>query len=137
MCMLASIAIDYRRRPDVVSRRIFVAAIVLLTFGAVHDFAQFQVNNQTRGRVNNVLYTSGKSGCINFAGTPGGIHAKSSMAMNSELRHAYAKSGAMPSDIRHGYAKLGPMDPRGGLSYIDYKPDYLNKQAPPSGIGAA
>jgi hypothetical protein len=114
----------------------------LLVAGAAGTWlcAQIAVNSQLSGgnarsvnaQVSTQVYGAGMSSSVRYAEQRG----KYSTPMNSEVRHAYWKSGALPSDVRMGYAALGPMNPSGPLAYIPPKPAYLNKPAavntPPS-----
>lgn len=90
--------------------------------------AQTRVDNRAgpvTNQVNTQLYSPGPSASVRYA------QSKSrSEPMDSELRHAYAKSGALPSDIRMGYAALGPMNPSGPLGYIPAKPNYGSSPGP-------
>jgi hypothetical protein len=113
------------RRP----RRAVAALFLILAVAAPRLVtAQFQVNPMVNTGVNRQIYgAGGPTGCINFAGTPGGIQAKSSQMMGSEFKYAAWSSGASRSDIRMNYAALGPRAQGGASSYINYTPSYMNK----------
>src|SRR3954452_8195980 len=106
-----------------------VVAVILLLIAAPRLVpAQYQVNPMASNSVNRAVYGGGgPSGCINFAGTPGGIQAKSSQAMLSENKYAAWSSGASRSDVKMGYNALGPRAAGGPQAYINYTPSYLAK----------
>ncbi len=111
-------------------RRSLVAVFLALAVAAPRLVtAQFQVNPMVNNSVNRQIYGGGPTGCINFAGTPGGTQAKSSQMMGSEFKYAAWSSGASRSDVRMGYAALGPRAEGGPSSYINYKPSYMNTGA--------
>ena len=114
-------------------------SIACLAGASLHLLAQYQVNPMVNNSVNTRLYGGGTSGSVRYAGVNPEIRSRTSVAMQSELRHAYWKSGATPSDVRMGYAALGPMTEGGPISYINYKPSYLSnsKAAPPPAGGSA
>ena len=103
-----------------------IVVVLLLAVAAPLVTAQYQVNTRVNNTVNRQVYSgSGPTGCINFAGTSGGIQAKSSQMMGSEFKYAAWTSGASRSDLRAGYAALGPHAAGGREAYINYKPAYL------------
>ncbi|HTL30375.1 MAG TPA: hypothetical protein VL282_14185, partial [Tepidisphaeraceae bacterium] len=100
-------------------------------------WAQYPARNvgQVNPQVNRAIYSGGPPQSIKYSG-----YRNSSVAMPSEVRHAYWKSGALPSDIRMGYAALGPMAPGGPLAYIPQAgPSYMPQRssAPPPAMGAS
>jgi hypothetical protein len=61
------------------------------------------------------------------------------MAMPSETRHAYWKSGDLPSQVKSGYNAIGPIPGSGAMPYINYTPSYLpdKKGAAPAVAGSS
>jgi hypothetical protein len=95
--------------------------VILTLAGALHVLAQMAVNT----RVNAPIYPPGTgSGSVRYS-------ASSSIAMPSEVRHAYWKSGSLPSDFKMGYAAIGPRPQGGAIRYVDYKPTYMDKKPGP------
>jgi hypothetical protein len=97
-----------------------VFAVVLLLNAAV-GVAQFQVNNAVNTRVNNPVYGGGSTGSVRYSNT--------SVAMPSEVRHAYWKSGAIPSEVRMNAAAIGPIPSGGSISYIPSKPSWQESRS--------
>ena len=111
-------------------------SLAALLCAAAMVWAQYQVNPQVNRQVNTALYATGSKSSIRYAS-----QLNTSVAMRSEVRYAYWKSGALPSDIRMGYAAIGPLAPGGPLSYIPQPgPSYMPQrkpEAPPAPMGAA
>jgi hypothetical protein len=108
--------------------RFVVGGVAVIAAAAWLD-AQYQVQSPgALGRINPQvdpeLYGRGTVNSIKYS-------SPSSVAMPSEIRNAYWRSGALPSDIRMGYAALGPLHSGGPLAYIPPPPSYLNKPATP------
>jgi hypothetical protein len=121
---------SFRSRITSRRRRALVALFLALAVAAPGLVtAQFQVNPMVNNSVNRQIYGGGPTGCINFAGTPGGIRAGSSQMMGSEFKYAAWSSGASRSDIRMSYAALGPRAQGGPSAYINYKPSYMSTGA--------
>lgn len=121
--------ISTKYRPVVIVFATFCASAVIVR-------SQHQVNPQVQRQVNTALYATGSKSSVRYAKDLG-----TSVAMPSELRYAYVRSGALPSEIRMNVARIGPLSPGGPLSYIpDSTPSYMpqrNKQPPPSPMGSA
>jgi hypothetical protein len=85
-----------------------IAAVGMIALSAGVLFGQWQVNP----RVDNSLYGAANSGSVRYSG------GSSSVAMRSEVRHAYYQSGALPSDIKMNQNAAGPMTQGGNMAYI-------------------
>jgi len=85
-----------------------IAAVGVIAMSAGVLFGQWQVNP----RVDNSLYGASNIGTVRYSG------GSSSVAMRSEVRHAYYQSGALPSDIKMNQNATGPLAVGGHMAYV-------------------
>jgi hypothetical protein len=91
---------------------IFGALVALLLAGAC-ALAQWQVNPQVGGRVNNRVGGEmyGNMGSVKYAPYQTNV-------LPSEARYATWRSGALPSEIRMNASAVGPLAPNGAIAYV-------------------
>jgi hypothetical protein len=114
------------------ARRAAALCATVVAIGSLGLLAQVQVNPAVNTRANQPLYPAGTTGSLH--NSTAALSARTSVAMQSEVRNAYWRSGSMPSDFKAGYAALGPRPEGGAIRYVNYKPSYVTpiKSAPPA-----
>src|SRR4051794_31490928 len=99
-------------------------AVIALAAWLRAQYALPQPGGQINPQINAEIYGNGAVNSVRYS-------SPSSVAMNSEVRHAYWKSGALPSDLRAGYSSIGPMAPGGAMAYIPSAQSHLTKPVAP------